>query len=246
MLFNDPALTLTREGSVFRITLCDVAQDNTITHATLDAWNTALDMVCSTPGDCALVIGSSVAKTFCIGINLQWLAPPAADDAARFVRRLEDLFLRVATLDLPTIAEINGNCYAGGAILAAACDIRLMRADRGRFCYSEVRIKIPFTAAMLEVIRLIPNSEALYELAISADAWGGEKCSTRGVVHEALPLHALAARASVRAGEMATKDRSTFTAIKRGLRDRATALALARGLIEPPRQMMPTGLLAPA
>jgi ribosomal protein L35AE/L33A len=61
-----------------------------------------------------------------------------------FTLQLENMLLRLALLNLPVIAEIGGNAYAGGAILASACDFRFMRSDRGRFCFPEVHLGIPF------------------------------------------------------------------------------------------------------
>ncbi|NIQ10218.1 MAG: enoyl-CoA hydratase/isomerase family protein, partial [Gammaproteobacteria bacterium] len=69
----------------------------------------------------------------------------------QFIEELENLLLRLAILDLPTVVAINGNCYAGGALIASACDFRYMRADRGRFCFPEVKIEKAFTPVMIEV-----------------------------------------------------------------------------------------------
>jgi len=180
MLLSRDTLTLTRDGDVFRITLTDTANDNTFSHTALDHWHEALDIVAAAPGNAALVIGSNSPKTFSTGINLGWVVTQPRAEVERFLHRFDEFFLRVATLNLPTLAEINGNCYAGGAILAAACDFRLMRADRGRFCYTEVKIKLPFTPVMMEVVRLLPNAQAMFELSVTADAWGGELCAARG------------------------------------------------------------------
>ena len=40
-----------------------------------------------------------------------------------------------------TIAVINGHAFAGGLMFAFACDVRLMRSDRGFLCLPEVRMK---------------------------------------------------------------------------------------------------------
>ena len=233
MLLSRDSLTLTREGDVFRITMTDTANDNTFSHAVLDDWNAALDLVSQTAGNAALVIGSASPKTFSTGINLGWIVTQPRAEVDRFLHRFDELFLRVATLNLPTIAEINGNCYAGGAILAAACDFRLMRSDRGRFCYTEVKIRLPFTPVMMEVVRLLPNAQAMFELSVTADAWGGELCAARGVVDAAVTAEDLPLLALERAAQLATKDRPTYTAIKRGIRDRVNTMAVERGLSEP-------------
>ena len=233
MLLSRDSLTLTREGDVFHITMTDTANDNTFSHAVLDDWNAALDLVSQTAGNAALVIGSASPKTFSTGINLGWIVTQPRAEVDRFLHRFDELFLRVATLNLPTIAEINGNCYAGGAILAAACDFRLMRSDRGRFCYTEVKIRLPFTPVMMEVVRLLPNAQAMFELSVTADAWGGELCAARGVVDAAVTAEDLPLLAQERAAQLATKDRPTYTAIKRGIRDRVNTMAVERGLSEP-------------
>ncbi|RZU45223.1 enoyl-CoA hydratase/carnithine racemase [Fluviicoccus keumensis] len=233
MLLSRNSLTLTREGDVFRITMTDTANDNTFSHAVLDDWTAALDLVSRSDGNAALIIGSNSPKTFSTGINLGWITTLPTAEIEPFLQRFDELFLRVATLNLPTIAEINGNCYAGGAILAAACDFRLMRADRGRFCYTEVKIRLPFTPAMLEVVRLLPNAQAMFELSVTADAWGGELCAARGIVDAAVSADDLPLLAQERAIQLAAKDRATYTAIKRGIRDRVNQLAVERGLSEP-------------
>ena len=47
--------------------------------------------------------------------------------------------------------------FGGGAILACACDYRLMRSDRGFFCFPEVDVNIPFLPGMLaSVQRAVP------------------------------------------------------------------------------------------
>ncbi len=248
MLLSRDALTLTRDGDVFRLTLTDTAHDNTFSHAALDDWNDALDLVSQSAGNAALIIGSNSPKTFSTGINLGWVVTQPRAEVERFLHRFDELFLRVATLNLPTIAEINGNCYAGGAILAAACDFRLMRADRGRFCYTEVKIKLPFTPVMMEVVRLLPNAQAMFELSVTADAWGGEQCAARGVVDAAVSMDDLPLLAQERAMQLATKDRATYTAIKRGIRDRVNQMAVERGLSEPARLGLQPGInpFAPA
>lgn len=224
-------LNISREGDISIIEMNNGAQDNTFNLQILDEWFKALDAAQSIPGDTALLIRSNDPKTFCTGIDLAWLMAQSPATVQEFVTQLENLFLRVATLDMPTVAEINGNCYAGGAILATACDFRYMRSDRGRFCYSEVKIKKPFTPAMLEVVRLLPNERAMYELSVTADAWGGEQCMQRGIVDAALPLEELHPCALEKAMQLATKHRPTFTTIKRGIRDRVAEYASDRGLI---------------
>ena len=63
------------------------------------------------------------------------------------------LFGKMLALPVPTVAAIQGHCFAAGAMLAVAHDFRVMRADRGFFCLPEVDIHIPFTPPMAALIQ---------------------------------------------------------------------------------------------
>lgn len=42
------------------------------------------------------------------------------------------------TFPLVTVAAVNGHAFAGGMILALACDFRIMNADKGMMSMNEV------------------------------------------------------------------------------------------------------------
>lgn len=221
-------MTLEKQGAVFVLTLTNGAAGNIFNDAVLSEYLAAFDTVEQEPGDASLLITCDDPKSFCNGIDLAWLI--TQPDPLAFITRLENFLVRLALLNLPVIAAINGNAYAGGALLATACDFRLMRADRGRFCYSEVKVKMPFTAPLLDIVQLLPSREAALELALTGNAWGGEECARRHVVHQALPAETLRATAQAFADDMATRHRPTYTVIKQGLRPALVALAAQRGL----------------
>lgn len=224
-------MKLEKRGAVHILTLTNGDKDNTFNPDVLAEYRQSLDRIESNLENGALLITSDHPKTFCNGIDLPWLLTQQPEGFQAFVTELENLFLRVATLNLPVIAAINGNCYAGGAILASACDFRLMRQDRGRFCFSEVNIKIPFTPAMVEVISLLPDAKALHDLALTGKAVGGEEALSMKVVESIHSETGLFPEALAFAELMAQKHRATYTAIKRSLRAGVTTLAQERGLL---------------
>lgn len=225
------ALALSRTGNVHVITLTRGDADNTFNLDVLAEWKAALDVVTAGHEDASLLIRCEHPKTFCNGIDLKWLMAQPPETFGAFVRELEDFLLRVATLDLPVVAAINGNAYAGGALLANACDFRLMRADRGRLCYSEISIRMSFTPVMFEIVRLQANPHAAWEMAMTGRALGGEECAQRLVVDRALPPDQLDTEAMKLAAELATKHRATYAQLKHGLRPGVVALARERGVI---------------
>jgi enoyl-CoA hydratase/carnithine racemase len=76
---------------------------------------------------------------------LEWMAKVGEQDAQNCVRKLHDVVARLLTFPLPTVATITGHAFAGGALLALACDYRVMREDRGFFCLPETDIRLVFT-----------------------------------------------------------------------------------------------------
>lgn len=225
------AIRLEKQETVFVLTLCDGDHDNTFTDGVLLEYMEAFDRIEADKENAALLITSNHPKTFCNGIDLPWLMTQSPEGFQAFITRLENFFLRLATLNLPVVASISGNCYAGGAIMASACDFRHMREDKGRFCFSEVKIKMPFTPAMLAVIQLLPNRQGLWEMALTSNAYGGFDCLRRQVVDKVYPADNLLFESRKLAEELSAKHRPTYTAIKRGLRPEVTAMALQRGLI---------------
>ncbi|HEX4870550.1 MAG TPA: enoyl-CoA hydratase/isomerase family protein [Moraxellaceae bacterium] len=224
-------MKLEKRGAVYVLTLTNGERDNTFNPDVLAEYHQMLDRIEDHPDNAALLITSDHPKTFCNGIDLPWLLTQTPEGFQAFVESLENLLLRVAVLNLPVIAAINGNCYAGGAILASACDFRFMREDKGRFCFSEVNIKIPFTPVMVDIIRLLPDAQALRDLALTGKAVGGIEAMKMKVADRIHPEATLLSEALAFAEAMAEKHRATYTTIKRSLRPELTRTATERGLI---------------
>ncbi|MCD6061959.1 MAG: enoyl-CoA hydratase [Moraxellaceae bacterium] len=221
---------LEKRGAVFVLTLTNGDQDNTFNPDVLAEYHQVLDRIEDHPDNAALLITSNHPKTFCNGIDLPWLLTQTPEGFQEFVHQLENVLLRIALLDLPVIAAINGNCYAGGAILASACDFRFMREDRGRFCFSEVNIKIPFTPLMVDIIQLLPDAQALRDLALTGKAVGGIEAYKMKVADRIFGEATLHSEALAFAETMAEKHRATYATIKHTLRSRLVTEAQARGL----------------
>jgi Delta3-Delta2-enoyl-CoA isomerase len=110
-------MKLEQQGSVFVLTLTNGAAGNVLNDAVLNEFNEVINQIKAHKGDAALVITSDDAKTFSNGIDLPWLMQQP--DLFAFITRMENMMVRLSLLNLPVIAAINGNAYAGVPTRAA-------------------------------------------------------------------------------------------------------------------------------
>ena len=105
----------------------------------------------------AVAIVSSDKKNWSLGIDLDWMMGAIGGQQMQaikdFMYGLDKIFIRLLTFPMPVIASINGHAFGNGANLACACDFRLMKSDRGYFCFPEVDVDIPLMPGMIEVVK---------------------------------------------------------------------------------------------
>lgn len=212
-------MRLEKQENVYLLTLNHGERANTMTDAVLDEYHAALDEVEASQGNTALVITSEDPKFFSNGIDLEYIKSKGMEYLfSHFGARLDQLLMRVALINFPTIACVTGHAYGGGALLASACDFRTMRADRGFFCFPEVDIKLAFTPAMLASVNLLRNEQLRFEMALTGRPVGGEEAAKRGIVDAAFGAEDLLSKTLAMAAQLATKDRRTYAQIKRDMR----------------------------
>jgi len=172
----------------------------------------------------ALVVTAS-GKFFSNGLDLDWvLANP--DQWGDYVSRVQALFTNMLTLPVPTVCAINGHCFAAGAMLALACDHRVMRTERGFFCLPEVDIKIPFSAGMTALITSKLTPRAALDATVTGRRYDSAAALEAGIVDLTCDIDDLAGSATELVAPLAGKDRATVAKIKETMfADVVTALA---------------------
>ncbi|MEA5366351.1 enoyl-CoA hydratase/isomerase family protein [Amycolatopsis sp., V23-08] len=162
-------------------------------------------------GDVLVTTGGG--KFYSNGLDLDWLLAHG-DQATKYVAEVQELFARVLTLPVPTVAAINGHAFGAGAMLAMAHDFRVMRADRGYFCFPEADINIPFTPGMAALIQGKLTPAAAIASMTTGRRFGGADALALGLVDETAPESDLVKVASERVAALAGKDPGTLGAIK--------------------------------
>jgi enoyl-CoA hydratase/carnithine racemase len=177
-----------------------------------------LDQVEGSNHDSALVITSDHPTVWNMGLDLEWIARQPSDYYSEFGALMDRFFLRLALLNIPTVGALIGHTIGAGLIMASCLDFRFMRQDRGWMKFPAVDVKLSFTTIMHEVVELLPNRKALQDMLFTARNVGGGEAARMQLVDEALPIEQVFERSMEMARFLASKDRKTYTAVKRGLR----------------------------
>ena len=207
-----------KKGSIFVVTLNDPVNGNAINSESLSAHRQVLVELEEVSENSAVVVTSSDPKSWCVGLDYEWIEEQSTVEFENTFKELEEVFSRWALLALPTVACVTGHCMAGGAIFASVMDFRIMRSDRGWFAFTEIDVKIPFSPILYEMADLLPNKQAVRDLLLTGRRIGGEDAQKLGVVDESHLLEQLLPRAMEIAEELAQKDLKTYNAMKKLLK----------------------------
>ncbi|XP_048743447.1 uncharacterized protein LOC125656864 [Ostrea edulis] len=134
---------------------------------TLKQFNDALDEV-EKNESARILVTTGEGRFYSNGIDVDWLMTQSRDTNAKYFTVLLDTMWRVMHFPLPTVAAINGHCFAGGAFLAICHDYRVMRSDRGWISWNETLISLRIQGSLYEILERKLNREALRESVIFA------------------------------------------------------------------------------
>lgn len=213
--------TLTRDGDVHVLHLGDGEQ-----RFSPDWMLEVDDLLRSVEEDPAPLVTTATGKVWSNGLDLAWLqANPTAFQS--YLSDAQHLMARMLELPVPTVAAIQGHCFAAGAMLALCHDLRVMRADRGWWCLPEIDIDMPFTPGMNALItaKLPPGTASL--AMTTGHRFGGDEAAAAGIVEHAVTADEVPTTALALATALAGKNPEILRQIKSMLW--ADVLAALRG-----------------
>lgn len=209
--------TLTQQDGIHVLNIG--ADENRFSPQWLDQVEGALDAVVSEP---APLVTIADGKFFSNGLDLDYLGANP-DHMGVYVARVESVFARVLALPVPTVAAVNGHAFGAGAMLAMAHDSRIMRADRGYFCFPEVDIQIPFTPGMAALIQSKLTPRAAIDSMTTGRRFAGPEALATGLVDATADEAELLSASIAHIAPLSGKPANTLGAIKSTMY--ATALA---------------------
>jgi enoyl-CoA hydratase len=165
------------------------------------------------------VVLTGAGRSFSAGVDLRRLLDGGEEYVRRFLPAL-DAALRIPfELGKPVVAAVNGHAIAGGAVLAAAADRRLMADGGGRVGVPEIVVGVPFPRVPIEVVRYAVGDQVARQLMIGATTHTAAEAVGFGLVDEVVPAEELLDRAVAAARALAADvPPDTFAMTKAQLR----------------------------
>lgn len=150
----------------------------------------------------ALVITGSGEKAFVAGADIGEMSTLTKAEGEAFGKKGNDVFRKLETLPIPTIAAVNGFALGGGCELAMSCDIRIC-ADNAMFGQPEVQLGItPGYGGTQRMARLVGAGIAK-EMIYTARNMKADEALRIGLVNAVYPQADLMAAAEKLAGKIA-------------------------------------------
>jgi enoyl-CoA hydratase/carnithine racemase len=177
----------------------------------LNTVNGHLDRIES--GEAKALVTTGSGKFYSNGLDLDWLAAHN-DQGDWYIDQVQQLLARVLVAPVPTVAAINGHAFGAGSMLGIAHDFRVMRVDRGYFCFPEVDIHIPFSPGMAALIQAKLTPGAAVEAMTTGRRYGGADAEAIGLVTATAPQGEVTSAAVDLAAALKGKDSGTLLAIK--------------------------------
>ena len=176
-------LSITQTGAVARITLTQPEVRNAFSDEVIAEITAAFTEVGARP-DVRVVVLAAEGPAFCAGANLNWMrrmADYTRDENIADAGKLAEMLRVIYECPKPTIARVQGDVYAGGMGLVAACDMAVS-VDTAGYCLSEVKLGLIPATISPYVIRAM-GARAAHRYFLTAERFDAAEALRTGFVH---------------------------------------------------------------
>jgi len=132
-----------------------------------------------------VIVLAARGTAFCAGADLNWMKKMAShtdEENLSDAAALAEMMRVIYSSTKPVVARVQGDCYAGGIGLVAACDMVVASASAG-FCLSEVRLGLIPATISPYVIRAMGERQAR-RYFLTAERFDADEAKRIGLVHE--------------------------------------------------------------
>jgi enoyl-CoA hydratase len=183
-------ILLEKKGSIAVATINRPKALNALNSQVLEDLNELLDLVKADEEIRALVLTGSGEKAFVAGADIAEMSTLTKTEGEAFGKKGNDVFRKLETLPIPTVAAVNGFALGGGCELSMSCDIRIC-ADTAVFGQPETGLGItPGFGGTQRLARLVGPGMAK-QLIYTAKNIKADEAYRIGLVNAVYPLDEL-------------------------------------------------------
>jgi enoyl-CoA hydratase len=130
------------------------------------------------------VVLTGQGKAFSAGVDLVRLSAGGESYIRQFLPALHVMYDAVFFHPKPVVAAVNGHAIAGGCVLAACADRRVMARGQGRVGVTELLVGVPFPVLAFEIVRAAVPARFLAEVTYSGATYEADAALERGFIDE--------------------------------------------------------------
>ena len=175
--------------------------------------------------NCRAVVLTSASNVFSAGVDLIRLLREEPDYVDPFLSALENCFQALFEFPKPIVAAVNGPAVAGGCVMSAACDYRLL-ATEAKIGVPELRVGVPFPPLALEIIRFVAAPQSFQVMVNVGATYRNEDAVAAGLADTVCEPDEMIETAIESANQLLTIPTDVFRITKNHVRMPAIANAV--------------------
>jgi len=207
-----------RDGDLSILTMAR-GKANALNHALVDELCGAVASAAADESVRGLVLASGRPRFFSSGFDIREVFNYDRDGMASFFGRFMDLYESLYRFPKPVVAALSGHTFAGGAILAIACDFRIMADGDFGFALNEINLGLALSQTIRRMLADAVGIARAREVLLFGEPLTPVRALEIGLVRELAPAEQVRDRAVACARFLAAKPPIAYREIKRSLRE---------------------------
>ncbi len=163
----------------------------------------------------AVLFSSAVPRFFSAGFDAMEVFSYNREQMTDFLGAFGSLINRILHFPKPVIGALPGHAVAGGAILALACDFRIMAEGDYRFAMNEIDVGVVLPHSLFKMLTAAAGVPVARRMILAGEALSPSRALEVGLVARVVPVDQVAAAGLELAHFMSAKPPATFAALKR-------------------------------
>ncbi|MGH9760265.1 MAG: enoyl-CoA hydratase/isomerase family protein [Blastocatellia bacterium] len=166
----------------------------------------------------AMVLASDNPRFFSGGFDVADVFAYDRSKMTEFFGMFMDFYQSVFHFPKPVIAAVGGHAYAGGAVLAAACDFRIFAEGEYGFALNEIKLGVVLPPSIVNMAVDAVGYRAAFDMALTGASFTPAQALRIGLATELVAPADLLERSVSLARSLAEKTPSAFAGLKAALR----------------------------